>query len=167
MKFIKPSWLIFAFLFVAPISAQDNDYDIGIGARIGLAYGANVKYFLRIHPTRIRHSALEGIIATRFNGLNVTAMYEYHNGIFDTEGLNMYIGGGAHLAVWNSDKVYWETDKTGFNPYAGLDGIIGIEYVIADIPLSVSLDWKPGVNLVSDLNLMIDDIGLSFRYLFK
>jgi hypothetical protein len=79
----------------------------------------------------------------------------------------MFIGGGAHIAVWNSDKVYWETDRTGFNPYAGLDGIIGMEYVIAGIPVAVSLDWKPAINFVSDFNLMIDDIGLSVRYLFK
>jgi hypothetical protein len=167
MRYKRIIWLVLLFMVTAVTSAQDFDYDIGIGARIGLAYGANVKYYLRLHPTRQRRSALEGIITTRFNGVNASALYEYHNGIFDTQGLNMYIGGGAHLAVWNSDKVYWQTDKTGFNPYAGLDGIIGIEYVIADIPLAVSIDWKPAVNFFSDLNLMIDDIGLSFRYLFK
>jgi hypothetical protein len=167
MRFRKFRWLIILLIIVAPAGAQDFDYDIGIGARIGLAYGVNVKYFLRHHPTRQPHSALEGIFTTRFNGANAGVMYEYHNGIFDTEGLSLYIGGGAHIAVWNSEKVYWETDRTGFNPYMGLDGIIGIEYVVGDIPLAVSLDWKPAINFVSDLNAMIDDIGLSFRYLFK
>jgi len=154
-------------MIVASAGAQDFDYDIGIGARIGQAYGINFKYFLRTHPTRRLHSALEGMITTRYNGINASAVYEYHIGAFDTEGLNLYIGCGAHIAIWNSDKVYWETSKTGFNPYAGPDAIIGIEYVLADIPLGISLDWKPAVNLVSDLNFMIDDIGLSFRYLFK
>jgi hypothetical protein len=167
MKFSKWIFLVMACLFVYSAAAQDYDYNLGIGARVGLAYGINVKYFLRLHPTRQPRSALEGIFTTRFNGANASVLFEYHNGIFDTEGLNMYIGGGAHLAVWNSDKVYWETDRKGFNPYAGLDGIIGIEYVIADIPVAVSLDWKPAVNFISDLNLMIDDIGLSVRYLFK
>ena len=167
MKFLKLIWLIIPFLFLVPARAQDFVYDIGIGARIGLAYGVNVKYFLKHHPTRQPHSALEGIFTTRFNGVNAAVVYEYHNGIFDTEGLSMYLGGGAHIAVWNSEKVYWETEKTGFNPYFGMDGIIGIEYVLADIPLAVSLDWKPCINFVSDLNAMIDDIGLSFRYLFK
>jgi hypothetical protein len=154
-------------MIVNSAKAQDFDYDLGIGARVGQAWGVNIKYFLKYHPTRIPHYALEGILTTRFNGANAVALFEYHHGIFDTEGLNMYIGGGAHIAVWNSDTVYWETDRTGFNPYAGLDGIIGMEYVIAGIPVAVSLDWKPAVNLVSDLNLMIDDIGLSVRYLFK
>jgi hypothetical protein len=167
MIFIKLRWLILLLLIVAPAGAQDFDYDIGIGARIGLAYGINVKYFLRHHPTRQPRSALEGIFTTRFNGANAAVMYEYHNGIFDTKGLSLYVGGGAHIAVWNSEKVYWETERTRFNPYMGLDGIIGIEYVVGDIPLAVSLDWKPAINFVSDLNVMIDDIGLSFRYLFK
>ena len=160
-------WFLIIFMIFGRVGAQDYDYDVGIGARIGLAYGVNVKYFFRQHPTLKQHNALEGIFTTRFNGANAAVLYEYHNGIFDTEGLSLYIGGGAHIAAWNSEKVYWETDRSGFNAYLGLDAIIGIEYVLADIPLAVSLDWKPAVNFISDLNLMIDDIGLSFRYLFK
>ena len=167
MKFRNCILLIMVSLFVHPLTAQDFDYDLGIGARVGLAYGANVKYFLRFHPTRRVHNALEGIITTRYNGASGIVLFEYHHGIFDTEGLNIYLGGGAHIAVWNSDKVDWETEKQGYNPYAGLDGIIGIEYVIAYVPVAISLDWKPAVNFISDLNLMIDDIGLSVRYLFK
>ncbi len=167
MKSRKLLRFLILFIIFSPAGAQDFDYDIGIGARIGQAYGVNVKYFLRLHPTRQNHGAIEGIFTTRFNGVNAAVLYEYHSGIFDTDGLRIYIGGGAHLAAWNSEKVYWKNERTGFNPYAGLDGIIGIEYVLEDIPLAVSLDWKPAVNFVSDFNLMIDDIGLSFRYLFK
>lgn len=159
--------LIVSGWFIQASTAQDFDYDLGFGARIGLAYGLNFKYFLRHHPTRQPHNALEGIITTRYNGANAIALFEYHNEIFDTKGLNVYLGGGAHFAVWNSDEVDWETEKHGYNPYAGLDAIIGMEYVIAYIPVAISLDWKPAVNFISDLNLMIDDIGLSVRYLFK
>jgi predicted heme/steroid binding protein len=158
---------IISALFIQPSGAQDWDYEFAIGARIGLAYGLNAKYFLRLHPARQPHYALEGMITTRYNGLNGTILCAYHHEIFDTEGFNIYTGGGVHFAVWNSDEVDWETEKYGYNPYTGLDLMIGMEYVIAYVPLAISLDWKPAVNFISDLNLMIDEIGLSLRYLFK
>jgi hypothetical protein len=147
--------------------AWDYDYELGIGARLGLAYGLNAKYFLRLHPTTRVHNALEGILTTRYEGGNATVLFEHHRNAFNTEGLNIYFGGGAHFAVWNSSTVDWETEKTGYNPYAGLDAIIGLEYVIADLPVSIGLDWKPMANFVSDFNLMIDDIAFSVRFLFK
>jgi hypothetical protein len=159
--------LFFGIIIAQSLPSQDYDYEFGIGARIGLAYGVNVKYFLKLHPAIQAHNALEGMITNRYNGANGTVLYEYHHELFDTEGLNIYFGGGVHFAVWNSDDVDWDTEKHGYNPYVGVDGIIGMEYVIFRVPVSIGLDWKPGINFISDLNLMIDDIALSVRYLFK
>jgi hypothetical protein len=167
MKFRTIVILIIGTISIQSLYPQDYDYDIGFGARLGLAYGLNAKYFLRLHPTTRVHNALEGMITTRYSGANATFLFEHHHNAFNTEGLNMYFGGGAHLAVWNSTKVDWETDKTGYHPYTGLDAILGLEYVIADLPLAIGLDWKPSVNFISDFNLMIDDIALSIRFLFK
>jgi hypothetical protein len=167
MKFRAIIFLIIGTISIQSLYAWDYDYEVGIGARLGLAYGLNAKYFLRLHPTIRVHNALEGMITTRYSGANATVLFEHHHNAFNTEGLNMYFGGGAHIAVWNSNKVDWDTDKYGYNPYAGLDAIIGLEYVIFDLPLSIGLDWKPSVNFFSDLNLMIDDIALSVRFLFK
>ena len=147
--------------------AWDYDYEFGIGARLGLAYGLNAKYFLRLHPTTRVHNALEGMITYRFEGVNTAVLFEHHRNAFNTEGLNIYFGGGAHFAVWNSNVVDWDTGKSGYNPYTGLDAIIGLEYVMPDLPISIGLDWKPYVNFISDLNVMVDDIALSVRFLFK
>jgi hypothetical protein len=159
--------LIIGTISLQSLYAQDYDYEFGIGARLGLAYGLNAKYFLRLHPTTRVHNALEGMLTTRYEGANATVLFEHHRDAFNTQGLNLYFGGGVHFGVWNSSAVDWDTEKTGYNPYTGLDAIIGMEYVIADLPVSVSLDWKPSVNFVSDLNLMIDELALSVRFLFK
>lgn len=170
MQMMKSRYI--TVLIVTLISSQtlfawDYDYELGIGARLGLAYGLNAKYFLRLHPTTRVHNALEGMLTARYEGANATVLFEHHRSAFNTDGLNVYFGGGAHFGVWNSSAVDWETENSGYHPYTGLDAIIGLEYVFPDLPLSIGLDWKPMANFVSDLNLMIDDIALSVRFLFK
>lgn len=159
--------LIIGILTEQSLKAWDYDYEFGIGARLGLSYGLNAKYFLRLHPTTRVHNALEGMLTYRYEGANATFLFEHHQNAFNTEGLNVYFGGGAHFGFWNSSAVDWDTEKTGYHPYTGLDAIVGIEYVMPDLPLSIGLDWKPSVNFISDVNLMIDDIALSVRFLFK
>lgn len=159
--------LIIGTITAQSLKAWDYDYEFGIGARLGLAYGLNAKYFLRLHPTTRINNALEGLITYRYEGANATVLFEHHRNAFNTEGLNLYFGGGAHFGVWNSTIVDWETEKYGYHAYTGLDGIIGLEYVISRIPVSIGLDWKPSVNFVSDLNLMIDELAVSVRFLFK
>lgn len=160
---------IIVILIVGIVSVQSlkcQDYDFAAGARIGLSYGINGKYFLRSNRAVQSRSALEAIGSFRYKGMMVSMLYEYHFEVFDTEGMYLYCGGGIHSGILNSDEVPWETDRTGKNFYSGFDGIIGLEYVFADVPLSVGLDWKPGFNFISDFNLIIDDIALSVRLTF-
>jgi len=166
---MKRRFIIISIIITFSIQsyAWDYDYELGIGARLGLAYGLNAKYFLRLHPTTRVHNALEAMLTYRYEGGNATVLFEHHRDAFNTEGLNVYFGGGAHFGIWNSTVVDWETEKYGYHPYTGLDGIIGLEYVIARIPVSIGLDWKPSVNFISDVNLMIDEFALSVRFLFK
>lgn len=45
-------------------------------------------------------------------------------------------------------------------------GIIGMDYKFEDIPLNVSLDWKPELNLISKIAFESSGIGLSARFTF-
>ncbi len=67
-----------------------------------------------------------------------------------------------------SGLLYETTQEIGdASAFLGVDGIIGLEYAFQDIPLSIGLDWKPGMNVISDFGFFFDDLALSFRYLFR
>jgi len=168
MHLIFKSILLFIALviFIPSQHFYAQEYDSSLGFRIGLSSGLTGKIFFHRHGAFKTMSAMEGIVSIRYKGFMCTALYENHVGVFKTKGFYLYYGGGAHIGLWDSDQVLWESELTGRNVYTGIDGIIGLEYVIRDIPLSVGLDWKPSFNLYRETNVNIDDIALSVRYLF-
>lgn len=144
-----------AWALASLVSAQDVPT---IGLRGGLANGLAVKWFL-LDDT----DAVEGIVTWR-NDLNgnatfaVTALYELHQYDFSSEDLRWYYGAGAHLALGSSSNA----SSTGI----GIDGIIGLEYLVAGGPVSVSLDWKPAVGLIGGGGLIGDEGALTLRFQF-
>ena len=71
------------------------------------------------------------------------------------------MGGGAHVGAWNEDR------DLGNRGVFGLDGIIGVEYRFKHIPLGLSADFKPAINLVSNVEYYpANDIGLAARFYF-
>ena len=146
-------------LFAMTLWAQD--YHTGLGLRASMAPGISVKHFFTTNM------AGEGILTVRWGGFNATALAEWHLQVFDTEGFYFFYGGGAHLGVWDSSRDYYGSTGSGTSVFLGVDGIIGLEYAFLDIPLSVGLDWKPGMNIISDFGFFFDDLAISLRYLFR
>ena len=94
------------------------------------------------------------------NGFWLTGLYEIHTDIKSVEGLKWYIGPGAHLG---SNNQYNTT--AGNTMVLGIDGIIGLDYKIKDIPLNVSFDWQPSFTLLSN-SFFRGYGGLAIRYAF-
>lgn len=141
------------------VNAQQS-YSTGIGLRGGLANGLTVKHFIG------EKAALEGILSTRWKGFTVTGLYEIQQTAFDTPGLYWYYGVGAHVGFWDGyDGHPWFDDDDNYT-VIGIDGILGLEYAFAEIPFSISLDWKPAFNLTGHSGLWADSGGLSLRYIF-
>ena len=165
---MKRSLLACFFLvyFLNTETSVAQEYDAGIGVRAGLNPGITGKIFFARHSVFKTMGAIEGIAAVRFKGFAVTALYEFHKEVFDTRGFYLFFGAGLHLAYWDSGEVFWETDKSGKQIYAGPDAIIGLEYVLQDIPVTIGMDWKPNFNLIGDNAGIIDDIAVSVRYYF-
>lgn len=156
MKKIIITFLI-AFSFVSISVAQD--YNTGIGLRGGYFNGLTVKHFIS------QNSALEGIISSRWSGFNLTGLYEIHNQAFDTERLKWYYGFGGHVGFWDGGDVDWGDPGTSYT-VLGIDGILGLEYSFQEIPINLSVDWKPAFNIVGDKGLWADSGALSIRYIF-
>ena len=151
--------MLFPLLLVTGGKAQD--YHTGLGLRASMAPGISVKHFITTDM------AGEGILTARWGGFNATALAEFHLPVFDTEGFYFFYGGGAHLGVWDTGRDFYGDTRDGTRLFLGIDGIIGLEYAFLDIPLSVGMDWKPGMNFLADFGLFFDDLAISLRYLFR
>ena len=104
-------------------------YKTAAGLRLGYPYGVSVKHFAN------EKSAVEGILGFWYGGLNVTALYEYHQPLGKEPGLKWFAGAGAEFTSWN------------YGGYSGgvfgIDLIAGLDYKLPTAPLNLSLDWKP------------------------
>ena len=147
---------IFSILILSSVQAQN--YKTGVGGRLGLFSGITAKHFIK--PV----NAIEGIVSFRWEGFIITGLYEWQKPINEFAGLDWYIGGGAHIGFWDSNRYYWRSETSGV---FGLDFTIGLEYTFADAPFSIGLDWKPAFNLIGDTHWWGDGLGLSVRYNFK
>jgi len=137
-----------------------QDYNTGIGIRGGLSNGLTVKHFIS------SNTALEGLLATRWEGFNITGLYEIHANAFNTPRLNWYYGFGGHIGFWDGSHNSSWFDDNNSHTVIGIDGIVGIEYNVEAIPFNIGLDWKPGFNLIGYTGFWSDELALSIRFIF-
>ncbi len=151
--------LILAFVVSFSVQAQ---YKAAIGIRGGLSQGLTYKQMMG------GGSAFEFIGATRWNGVNLTLLYEKHNSLGDVENLYYFYGFGGHVGYLDLEKTNWKLDdhETGQKIIIGGDVILGIEYCIPTIPVSVSVDWKPAFNFIGYSGFWGDNGAFSIRYTF-
>lgn len=150
---------LIAFCFVSISFAQD--YNTGIGVRAGFFNGLTVKHFIS------ERAAIEGLLASRWRGLELTVLYELHGRAFDTDRLNYYYGFGGHIGFYDGDHTggRWGDPGNRYN-VIGIDGILGLEYNFREIPFNISIDWKPAFNIVGYSGFWGDGGALSIRYIF-
>jgi len=142
-------------------SAISTDYKTAIGIRLSsnapvISNAITLKHFIK------DNTAVEGYFSFS-NPLAFGAMLELYKP-FSTPGLRWYYGGGAYLGFGNTYDPNKQRDIN--TTYFGAQGVIGIDYKFASVPINLSLDWKPELNLVSDINFEPAAIGLSARFTF-
>ncbi|MFP3860916.1 MAG: hypothetical protein ACLFUW_08850, partial [Bacteroidales bacterium] len=152
--------LIIAILILAGTSVFGQGYKTSIGVRGAFASGITAKHFIE------ENVALEGILSGGAWGGNITGLYEIHTPAFDVERLYWYYGGGAHIAQWNEDFYFPSSDRDGSHIVIGLDGILGLEYYIEEIPFTISADWKPIFNITGYPGFSGYGGAISIRYTF-
>ncbi len=142
------------------LAVNAQDYRTGIGFRGGMSNGLTIKHFTS------PNIALEGLLSTRWGGFHLTGLYEIHAPAFAAPGLYWYYGAGGHIGSWQNDNKspWWDDDDN--HTVIGIDGILGIEYNIGTIPFNISLDYKPGFNLIGHTGFWGDEFALSIRYVW-
>lgn len=161
-------FLIF-FSFHSVFAQEEHDtYKTGIGIRGGNYPGLTIKHFIS------GNSALEGILHThtRYRGFLFTGLYEIHAQAFNVARLHWFYGLGGHFGLY---KERYYRDRFGYYCndgrcdenllVIGVDGILGLEYHITEIPFTIGLDIKPFFDILNPGYGYLDG-ALSIRYTF-
>ena len=146
IRFLGLSGLLGLLLAARPAAAQK--YITAAGLRLG---GGN--YGLTVQQAVARRVTIEGIAGLGQREVSGTVLGEYHFGILGPS-LNYYFGAGGHLAH-NKD--------TG--NFGGFDGMVGVEYKVAFLPVVLSFDFKPTLELNGD-DYARFPTAFSIRYVF-
>ena len=164
MKTIIRFTFSFMMVIACAVGAQaQSGYSTGIGFRGGVASGLTIKHFIK------SDAAIEGIISTRFRhrGTTITLLYEKHAQAFSVSGLQWYYGLGGHVGFYEG-SYYYDRHHKHYNDRhvlgLGVDGILGLEYFIRDIPFTIGADIKPYINIPSGGGFW--DSALHVRYVF-
>ncbi|RZL14283.1 MAG: hypothetical protein EOO62_05860 [Hymenobacter sp.] len=124
---------LLAGLLALACPAAAQKYNTALGARLG---GGN--YGLTLQQRVASRVTIEGIAGLGQREYSGTVLGEYHFGILGPS-LNYYFGAGGHLGN-NKD--------TG--RFSGLDGLVGVEYKVAFLPIALSFDFKPTLEFSGD-----------------
>jgi hypothetical protein len=156
--FMRKIITIAFFLSLAAISqaqsksSSGHSYRTALGVKVWDGGGISFKHFLT------DNNALELIGYFWSQGFRITGLYEIHGDINGAPGLRWYIGPGAHIGFYNT--------KYGDGSFAGIDGVLGLDYKFNGAPINISLDWQPSFEFGDGRGFVGSWGGLGIRYTF-
>ena len=140
-------FFLMAALMVATLSVSAQDYNWAVGLRGGGFSGLTGK-------KNMGTTAIEAGLSLYGGGLAIDGVYEWQKPVI-TDGMHLYYGAGAYV---NVTKGYFGL---------GAEGVVGLEYRIPiNFPLAVSLDYRPGINLLGGVHFWGGNFGLGVKYCF-
>jgi hypothetical protein len=130
------------------LSAQD--YKVAVGIRFSTAdptisNAVSIKYFID------ETNALEGLVSFG-NRFGLGGLYERHQLVGGIPAFTWFWGVGGYIG--------WQSTQT----YLGPMGAIGLDYKFANAPVNLSIDWKPELDIVPNINFVPDAFGVTVRY---
>jgi hypothetical protein len=143
--------LLLLITTIAAASAQAQNYKTAIGLRLSsndaqVNNALTVKHFL--NPV----VALEGLVSV--GPAAVGLLGEVHQPVSTVPGLRWLYGGGGFVGFTGDIS-------------AGLQGILGLDYKFVNIPLNLSVDWKPELDLINEFRFEPAAVGISARFTIK
>ena len=157
--------ILFALLFIAALGLSSQlsaqGYKTALGVRLSSS-NAMQNNSISIKQFISEKMAIEGLF-TFGDPLALGALVEFYKPLAPA-GLTYFYGAGGYISFVK--KVNVNTSKSSTDPNFGAQGIAGLDYKFNNIPLNITLDWKPELNLVSDINFEPAAIGFSARFTF-
>ncbi len=129
------------------VNAQD--YRFALGLRLSnstptLNNSITGKYFVS------DQKAVEGMLSFG-SKFALGALLEMHKPL-NVEGLTWMYGAGVYAGVLEKEV------------YIGPTGILGLDYKFNVVPINLSLDWKPELDITPAINFIPDAFALSVRF---
>jgi hypothetical protein len=170
MKRLLLSLLIILIISSAFLWGQSGTRQVGL--RTGVRSGIYYQVTGDAGNAEIGYNAL---LSFNNNGLQLTGLRIVYETALNDISPDLYFawGYGGHIGFVYTDHLgyFGETyrfQRERFCPVIGADGWVAAEYRFRDIPLNVSLNLKPYVELTipSFVKIMPVDIGISISYVF-
>jgi len=166
MKTIKLLLLLFFAAFGTLSNAQEFKQAAGI--RLGLSPGFEYRIFADAK------NSYKFLLSTRDRGMQFHVLKEFHNyDMFDfTDQLVFYYGGGLHAGYERWNVKYYHYYSRAYSMHtafvAGLDGLVGLEYVFNEVPVSLGVEVKPYFEFFGKemFDLQLFDFAFTAKYLF-
>jgi hypothetical protein len=145
---LKRMFLLVLISGAAGISLRAQNYKTALGLRLSsndalVNNAVSIKHF--VNPV----VAFEGLLS--FKPAAVGVLAEVHHPVSAAPGLRWLFGGGAF--------VYFDKGAGG-----GLQGILGLDYKFVNVPLNLSVDWKPEFEFSHGLLFEPAVVGFTARF---
>jgi hypothetical protein len=150
--------------FCTTLTAQSKGsvYTTALGIKFLDGAGVTLKHFIK------KNNALEGVLFFWERGTRLTGLYEFHFDINGAPGLKWYVGPGVHVGFYDNNfynrRYYDDSRYTG--TYAGIDGVLGLDYKINTVPINLSIDWQPSFEFGTGRGFTGNWGGFAVRYTF-
>jgi len=157
-------YIVLLFGLVSNSFGQDiSNHALGLRLGNNNGFGGEISYQKRLFDNRRLEFNLGWRNNDNVNAFKVVGLYQW---VWNLENnFNWYAGAGGGLGSWNNKTSEINTNGT----LILATGNLGIEYNFEEIPLLLSLDFRPEIYLISndypDSNFG-SDIALSIRYRF-
>ncbi len=149
-KQIQYITILCTLLFLSFNSATAQEYRHAIGLKVGNVIQPSYKLFV---SESFAFELVAGYHFGESRDRSVALFGEKHN-YFNADGLSWYYGAGLGYGnIADKDRV-------------GVYGIVGLEYVIKSLPLTVGIDTTPAINVGGGLALSVP-VTVAVRYVIK
>jgi hypothetical protein len=143
---MKKLFLLLALVFtVHSASAQELGIRVGdvLGNYVAVDGLVTLGEFSRVHAD----------LSFGKNGVGIEALYDFLYRPLGFEAFNWYVGAGPSMFI-------------GDPFYLGFSGEVGVDYHFVEVPLTLSLDWRPTFWLIEETTILAGGFGLNVRYVF-
>lgn len=151
-----------------------QEYDKQVGIRLGVTSGISGKVI------KDDRTAIEGALGFRDGGIQIYGLLESYHPIIKTNTAHWmwYFGGGGHLGYingynkvrrWSNTAGYYYEEQRVSGMVIGLDAVFGTDYTFHKAPITLSIEFKPYIELQSFSQVKVNfwDFGFGIAYRFR
>lgn len=143
--------LIFSLNLFAETPKKPNPYKFGIGAAYYPALNNPIAVSLKFYM-KSGHS-IEFFGYDLEQNYKLAALFAPYLPISKDGRLRLILGAGLHVGFWKSE---YKTNSYTTNPIVGMDGIMGMEYRIPKIPVSLEIQYQPNADIAGNNDFYYD-----------